>query len=123
MVKAEWGTKRACPKCGAKFYDLQKVPAVCPKCAHAFDPDAPAKKRGRRKDILESTVVPMPKKGKDASGDEEDIELPEFEDIGLMEEIDDIDDIDDVENIKSKPAAGDDEEDDDEGSHEDEDEE
>src|SRR3546814_3483643 len=24
MVKAEWGTKRTCPKCGTRFYDLGK---------------------------------------------------------------------------------------------------
>ena len=24
MVKPEWGTKRACPKCGTRFYDLTK---------------------------------------------------------------------------------------------------
>ena len=22
MVKPEWGTKRSCPKCGERFYDL-----------------------------------------------------------------------------------------------------
>ncbi|WP_295446445.1 FYDLN acid domain-containing protein, partial [Sphingorhabdus sp. EL138] len=22
MIKAEWGTKRTCPKCGVRFYDL-----------------------------------------------------------------------------------------------------
>ncbi len=26
------GTKRTCPKCEAKFYDLTKNPAQCPKC-------------------------------------------------------------------------------------------
>ena len=28
MVKAEWGTKRACPKCGVRFYDLGKEDPV-----------------------------------------------------------------------------------------------
>ncbi len=32
MAKPELGTKRVCVSCGAKFYDLTKVPAVCPKC-------------------------------------------------------------------------------------------
>ncbi|MBX3513539.1 MAG: FYDLN acid domain-containing protein [Xanthobacteraceae bacterium] len=26
------GTKRRCLSCGAKFYDLDKRPVVCPKC-------------------------------------------------------------------------------------------
>lgn len=38
MVKAELGDKQVCPSCGAKFYDLGKRPAVCPKCQTAFDP-------------------------------------------------------------------------------------
>ena len=33
MAKPELGTKRLCGNCGAKFYDLNKDPIVCPKCA------------------------------------------------------------------------------------------
>ena len=36
MVKAELGTKRICPSCGTKFYDLLKSPIVCPKCGVSF---------------------------------------------------------------------------------------
>ena len=46
MAKPELGTKRACPSCGAKFYDLGRRPARCPKCETEFDPeleDAPKK--------------------------------------------------------------------------------
>jgi uncharacterized protein (TIGR02300 family) len=32
VAKAELGTKRLCANCGAKFYDLNKDPIVCPKC-------------------------------------------------------------------------------------------
>ena len=32
------GTKRACPECEAKFYDLNNNPAVCPMCKNSFDP-------------------------------------------------------------------------------------
>ncbi|MGB0671459.1 MAG: TIGR02300 family protein, partial [Rhodospirillales bacterium] len=32
MAKPEWGTKRACQSCGARFYDLGRNPIVCPKC-------------------------------------------------------------------------------------------
>lgn len=38
MAKPEWGTKRACPSCGARFYDLQRSPVPCPKCGAEFDP-------------------------------------------------------------------------------------
>jgi len=33
MVKPEWGTKRTCPKCAERFYDLGKDdPIVCIEC-------------------------------------------------------------------------------------------
>ncbi|MEX0838462.1 MAG: TIGR02300 family protein [Parvibaculum sp.] len=43
MSKPELGTKRDCPSCGAKFYDLNKNPVVCPKCKHEYVPDTGAK--------------------------------------------------------------------------------
>ena len=38
MAKPELGTKRQCQSCGAKFYDLQKDPILCPKCDSVFQP-------------------------------------------------------------------------------------
>lgn len=38
MPKADLGEKQLCPNCAAKFYDLTKRPAVCPKCGTSFDP-------------------------------------------------------------------------------------
>ncbi|MEP6785723.1 MAG: TIGR02300 family protein [Sphingomonadales bacterium] len=37
MVKPEWGTKRTCPKCGTRFYDLTKDdPLVCISCGNQW---------------------------------------------------------------------------------------
>jgi uncharacterized protein (TIGR02300 family) len=36
MVSAELGTKRTCPNCAARFYDLLKDPITCPKCGTSF---------------------------------------------------------------------------------------
>lgn len=36
MAKPELGTKRQCLSCGARFYDLNKDPVVCPKCSTPF---------------------------------------------------------------------------------------
>lgn len=38
-VKAERGTKRTCQnnQCGARFYDLNRDPAICPICQTAYD--------------------------------------------------------------------------------------
>jgi len=38
MAKVDLGTKRICPECGAKFYDLARNPAICPMCQNSFDP-------------------------------------------------------------------------------------
>ena len=32
MAKPELGSKRGCVACQARFYDLTRTPAVCPKC-------------------------------------------------------------------------------------------
>jgi uncharacterized protein (TIGR02300 family) len=40
MVKPEWGTKRTCPKCSTRFYDLGKEdPVHCIECGNDFVPD------------------------------------------------------------------------------------
>jgi uncharacterized protein (TIGR02300 family) len=36
VAKPELGLKRQCMSCGAKFYDLNKDPIVCPKCGTVF---------------------------------------------------------------------------------------
>jgi uncharacterized protein (TIGR02300 family) len=44
-IKAERGTKRTCrnPECGARFYDLNRDPVLCPICQTVFEPTpAPA---------------------------------------------------------------------------------
>ncbi len=37
MAKPELGTKRVCPSCGTKYYDLQKNPITCPTCGTVFE--------------------------------------------------------------------------------------
>jgi len=38
LAKPEWGEKRICLDCGAKFYDMQRSPIVCPSCETVFVP-------------------------------------------------------------------------------------
>jgi uncharacterized protein (TIGR02300 family) len=38
LAKVDLGDKQVCPSCGAKFYDLRRRPATCPKCSTSFDP-------------------------------------------------------------------------------------
>lgn len=51
MTKAELGDKQLCPNCGAKFYDLRKRPATCPKCSTSFDPSEESVKIRRAKSV------------------------------------------------------------------------
>jgi uncharacterized protein (TIGR02300 family) len=48
VVKAEWGTKRICLNCGARFYDMNRDPIVCPACSTALDPVVQSRPRRTR---------------------------------------------------------------------------
>lgn len=47
MPKEEWGTKRLCPHCNTRFYDLQRDPMTCPACAAEFTLESLQSGRGR----------------------------------------------------------------------------
>ena len=36
MAKPDLGTKRVCPSCGTKYYDLGRSPIICPNCGTIF---------------------------------------------------------------------------------------
>ncbi len=84
MAKTDLGDKQVCPNCGAKFYDLRKRPAVCPKCTTSFDPseEGTRSKRGRSRvaahdpnydddEELEDAKAKGKAKGDDGDEDEE----------------------------------------------------
>src|SRR5262249_8186100 len=52
MSKPARGTKRVCPSCGARFYDLNRPPIVCPACQSIYQaapppPPPPSRRWGR----------------------------------------------------------------------------
>jgi uncharacterized protein (TIGR02300 family) len=49
VAKPELGMKRQCQNCGAKFFDLNRSPIVCPKCATVFQ--APAISRAASRPV------------------------------------------------------------------------
>lgn len=56
MPKPEWGVKRQCANCGARFYDLNADPATCPECGAVFEIEALI--RGKRaRPALRGAVV------------------------------------------------------------------
>lgn len=47
MPKQEWGTKRLCPHCATRFYDLQNDPMICPACGAQFSLENLTSGRGK----------------------------------------------------------------------------
>ena len=61
MAKAEWGLKRICPGCSARYYDMKKNPPVCPRCGTVFDPEVLLRaRRGRGADKKAAAAAPPP---------------------------------------------------------------
>jgi uncharacterized protein (TIGR02300 family) len=89
LAKTDLGDKQVCPNCGAKFYDLRKRPAVCPKCTTSFDPseEGTRAKRGRSRVAAhdpnyddEELEDAKAKKGGDEDEDEAEVEeTPEID--------------------------------------------
>ncbi len=91
MAKPELGTKRICVACAARFYDLGKSPAVCPKCSTEQPADLPRPRRAGG-NVVEDK---RPKKPAPAPGAEEmDIEVEDVEDVeeDVMEDTSDLED-------------------------------
>ncbi len=59
MAKPELGTKRLCAGCGAKFYDLNKDPIICPKCGTVYEVAVVAP-RGRPDTAAARPATPAP---------------------------------------------------------------
>jgi uncharacterized protein (TIGR02300 family) len=60
VSKPEWGTKRNCQSCGARFYDLRRSPIECPRCGTIFDPETLVRARRPRAVAAPVAVAPVP---------------------------------------------------------------
>jgi len=58
VAKVELGTKRQCQNCGAKFFDLNKDPIVCPKCGTIFQGAARAQRAAPKDEEEEEAAAP-----------------------------------------------------------------
>ena len=107
MAKPELGAKRQCQHCGAKFFDLNRDPIVCPKCGTIFQGVTARAERVSAKDEDEEEEVAQP------AG----VEIVSLDDVEASEEkaaepvVDDIDVEDDTE--ADDPFLEEEEEDDD----------
>ncbi len=57
MAKPELGAKRQCQNCGAKFFDMNKEPIVCPECGTIFHGAARVERAAAKVEVEEDEVV------------------------------------------------------------------
>jgi len=110
VANPKWGTKRICQSCGAKFYDLQKSPIVCPSCGTEFDPEALLKSRRPRsapKAEPAKAKKPKPAPAEAASDGEAggDFEIEDDEAEAPVGDGDDDDFIEDTEDLGEDDMA------------------
>jgi uncharacterized protein (TIGR02300 family) len=87
MVKPEWGTKRTCPKCATRFYDLGKEdPVHCIECGTEWIPEPVLK--SKQPMAFEVAASDTKKTEDDKSNDDDDLNIDEDEEPSADEEVD-----------------------------------
>ncbi|HEU5067811.1 MAG TPA: TIGR02300 family protein [Sphingomicrobium sp.] len=85
MVKPEWGTKRTCPKCATRFYDLgNEDPVHCIECGTEWIPEPVLKS----KQPMPFEAAAEPKEKADEDLEAEDLAIDEDEEVSADEEVD-----------------------------------
>ena len=111
MAKPEWGTKRICPSCGARYYDLLRDPVICPKCSTPFDPEAFLRaRRARPPAPVEKEIEPVGTEEVDVDLEAEEIEpVEEEEEAGVT--LEESEEEEEEELIEDASELGEDEDD------------
>jgi uncharacterized protein (TIGR02300 family) len=91
VAKPEWGSKRLCTSCGARFYDLQRDPILCPKCGAQHDPLANVRQFRSRSTAEAKVAKPAPAAAEPAEEDDDD--LPDDADLDEMDDEEEDDDM------------------------------
>ena len=88
MIKPEWGTKRTCPKCATRFYDLTKDdPVTCIECSYAWMPEPILK--SKQPMPFEAAKAEKQNADNDLAGDDDaDLVEPEDEEPSADDEVD-----------------------------------
>jgi len=93
VAKAEWGQKRICPSCSARYYDMKKKTPVCPTCGTTYDPENVMKARRGK---VAAKAAPEPHAPEEiidaipeAAGDDaEDALIEDAEELGGTDDVD-----------------------------------
>jgi uncharacterized protein (TIGR02300 family) len=114
LAKLELGNKHQCQNCGAKFFDLNKDPIVCPKCGTVFQSVAARARPAAKAEEEEDTEVATPAGVEVVSLDE----VEAGEEKAAEPAVDDIDVEEDAEeDAADDPFLEEEEEDDDDVSN------
>lgn len=111
MIKLEWGTKRACQSCTARFYDLRHNPIICPKCGETFEIQIPGRRSRNRATIIDD-VLAKPLEDDILLTDLDlpvdlDADLGEEDDDALIEDASDLgEDLDDMADVIDTVGEG-----------------
>ena len=92
VAKPELGTKRQCPKCGTRFYDLGKSdPITCINCGNTFLPETLLKPRRPVAEVVEDKAAKKQPVDVDdiAEDDEDDGDMDQI--LEIEDEEDDLD--------------------------------
>lgn len=108
MSKPARGTKRVCPSCGARFYDLNRSPITCPVCQAVYQVTPPASRRGERAQPVEVKKVEEVEAEAPALESADVISLEEVEEAGAEAAIEEDEEIVDLGDDAPEIPAGDD---------------
>jgi uncharacterized protein (TIGR02300 family) len=87
MVKPEWGTKRTCPKCSTRFYDLGNGdPVHCIECGTEWVPEPVLK--SKQPLPFEAVETKQKEAPSDQDLEAEDLAIDEEEEPSADEEVD-----------------------------------
>ncbi|MBO6756552.1 MAG: TIGR02300 family protein [Roseibium sp.] len=105
MAKPDLGTKRLCPSCGAKYYDLNRDPITCPKCGTVFEvvmtsraakaakvEEKPAEDEAEE-DAAAPELVTLEEADAEAEGASDDVPDIDGDDVDLEDESSDDEDV------------------------------
>jgi len=108
MSKPARGTKRVCPSCGARFYDLNRAPITCPVCQAVYQVTPPPSRRGERAQPVEVKKVVEPEPEAPVLETADVISLEEAEEAGAEAAIEEDEEIVDLGDDAPEIPAGDD---------------
>jgi len=99
LGKVELGVKLTCDSCGARFYDLNKTPAKCPKCGAANSRPVVFKTRrpttDEREESKRAAAAAAAAKAAKPAEDEVEVVAGDDEDEAVIEDTSDLGEDDD----------------------------